>query len=393
MLELLIVIAILAVLATVAVLVINPLEYIKQSRDTKRIADLDALSKAIQLYDFNSTASSTATFASTIVYLSLPDNTSTTCGSYTLPALPVGYRYNCVPQANLQKTDGTGWVPLNLSSIPGGSPVASLPVDPTNDATSRDYYSFVPGGSFELASAMESTRYRTGGDKDATSKDGGPLLGLYETGTNLSLMPIDYGDPSLVGYWSLDEGSGSIARDKSGNNVTGTITGTPSWVAGKIGGALSFDGSTNSITIANPITQTNNAQEWSVTTWAKLQTKSTQTLMNLNNGIHLVYSTTNKLLLYLNDGTNDYYDYGNYNLQDNAWHHIAFVFKNSTGVREIYIDGVDVSTTGPNMTSTPTGIPPTITIGSGVLGLLDDIRIYNRQLSAQEVRGMYNAGK
>lgn len=114
-------------------------------------------------------------------------------------------------------------------------------------------------------------------------------------------------------------------------------------------------------------------------------------LINLNVGIYLV--TTTALLLYLNSSANDYYSYGYYNLQDNAWHHIAFVFKNSTGLREIYVDGVDVSTTGPNMTSTPLGIPSTITIGSGVFGVLDDIRMYNRQLSTQEIKSMYNAGK
>ncbi len=47
--------------------------------------------------------------------------------------------------------------------------------------------------------------------------------------------------PGLVGWWRFDEGSGTIAGDSSGNGNNGTIYGA-TWVAGKYGQALSFDG-------------------------------------------------------------------------------------------------------------------------------------------------------
>jgi hypothetical protein len=34
-----------------------------------------------------------------------------------------------------------------------------------------------------------------------------------EKGTKLGLEPLDYGDPALVGLWTFDEGSGSVAYD------------------------------------------------------------------------------------------------------------------------------------------------------------------------------------
>src|SRR5450830_343970 len=48
----------------------------------------------------------------------------------------------------------------------------------------------------------------------------------------------------LVGYWSFNEGTSTKATDFSGHGNNGTLSGStlPTWVAGKLGGALSFDG-------------------------------------------------------------------------------------------------------------------------------------------------------
>ena len=59
------------------------------------------------------------------------------------------------------------------------------------------------------------------------------------------LQPIASGGvlKNLVARWSLDEAGGSGASDASGHGNTGTIQGTPMWVAGRIGGASKLDGS------------------------------------------------------------------------------------------------------------------------------------------------------
>ena len=54
-------------------------------------------------------------------------------------------------------------------------------------------------------------------------------------------------DPSLVGCWKFDEGSGTIAYDSSGNGNDGTLVLadnaiSSAWVSGKYDSALSFDG-------------------------------------------------------------------------------------------------------------------------------------------------------
>ncbi|MHC4582445.1 MAG: hypothetical protein ACYS14_13400, partial [Planctomycetota bacterium] len=46
----------------------------------------------------------------------------------------------------------------------------------------------------------------------------------------------------LVGWWKLDDGSGTTAIDSSDSGNDGTLQGDPQWVAGKVGGALECDG-------------------------------------------------------------------------------------------------------------------------------------------------------
>ncbi|MFA5813978.1 MAG: hypothetical protein WC862_05735, partial [Patescibacteria group bacterium] len=53
----------------------------------------------------------------------------------------------------------------------------------------------------------------------------------------------------LVGYWAMDEGAGNKAYDQSGNWNTGTASGSPAWADGKLGKALSFDGTDDYVSI------------------------------------------------------------------------------------------------------------------------------------------------
>ena len=49
-------------------------------------------------------------------------------------------------------------------------------------------------------------------------------------------------DPSLIGWWKLDEGAGTVTTDSSGNGHDGSLVSGPVWTAGVSGRALQFDG-------------------------------------------------------------------------------------------------------------------------------------------------------
>jgi len=72
----------------------------------------------------------------------------------------------------------------------------------------------------------------------------------YNTGGNSAYSaeasattPVAPGiNTGMVGYWTFDEASGTVASDGSGNGNNGTLTSGPIWTSGKIGGGISFDG-------------------------------------------------------------------------------------------------------------------------------------------------------
>jgi len=250
LIELLVVITILAVLAVAVTLILNPAELIRQGRDSIRLSDLATINKALGLYQTDQIAKWMGT--STIVYTSLPD-TDSTCSSYGLPSLPSGWTYNCETTTTYTNVDGTGWLPVDFTSMSFSSPLARLPVDPVNNATSSKYYTYVSGGSWELSAVMEAVSNKLGGDNDRVSGDGGEYADIYETGTNLELLPVDR-NPNLVGYWQFDEGTGTNTYDASGNGNDGTLVNTPTWTTARVGDyALEFNGENTYVDIGTDL--------------------------------------------------------------------------------------------------------------------------------------------
>jgi len=403
LIELLIVIGILAILTAAVVVVLNPAELLKQSRDSKRMQDLTSIDKTIQILQTLNPDASLGT-AST-VYVSIAD-TSSTCSNLGLPTLPSGWAYNCVTDTNLHKTDGNGWIPINFqdSIVSTSIQLSSLPIDPTNTTSTGLYYTYTPGGSYEMTAAMESDKYKLAGDGDVASKDGGQYTGLYEKGTNLQLTPIDYGDTSLVGYWTFDEGSGTTAYDRSGHGYDGTLTNGPTYVTGKFGNySIQSDGTDDKVVMSGMNMGTN---DMTVSVWINVNGLSgiSETLFFTNN------SSGRSFQLYRNAGWSDnllgflvYYLKSDlttagkiwyFNITENNWYHVAFTLDQNSESGYLYLNGeLKVSFTASDFNSwnisalTEEGIP--YIFG----GKIDDFRIYNRALSASEISAIYNSTK
>jgi prepilin-type N-terminal cleavage/methylation domain-containing protein len=157
--ELLIVIGILGVIASVLVIVLNPAETLRETRDTDRVSSLNSLNRAILFYETNiAIAGGTPDLGQEeTVYLSLPD-TESDCSTYdTLPDLDPGWSYACVEEATLFAIDGTGWIPIDFTQTT--SSISFLPIDPINTLAGGLYYTYVQG-SWEISAVLESQKYQ-----------------------------------------------------------------------------------------------------------------------------------------------------------------------------------------------------------------------------------------
>lgn len=396
LIELLIVIGILAILTAAVVLVLNPTELLKQGRDSTRASDLASLTHAIAL--LQSQVEISLGTAST-VYISIPD-TNTTCSNLSLPSLPSGYTYHCVPQANLRNIDGSGWLPINFtqSSI---QTLSALPLDPINTTSSNLYYTYIPGGSYELTALMESDK----GSLPAQS-DGGTLPGVLEKGTHIGLTP-PLRDRGLVGYWTFDEGTGTTAKDWSGHNNTGTWSGSGThWASGKFGGAGLFNGSSDYLDIPSSTILDFDNVDFSISFW--INTSNVSVTAGFIEKNPAADAGRSNYALWQNSGGSVYFYVGNGTagqygslkatpvITQGTWLNFVAVFKAASDTMEIYENGYlngQVTTT-----INPMAVPGILRIGKldsiyYFNGYLDDVRIYNRALSTSEIQAIYNATK
>jgi len=341
---------------------------------------------------------------STIVYTSLPD-TDSTCSSYGLPSLPSGWTYNCETTTTYTNVDGTGWLPVNFTSMSFSSPLARLPVDPVNNATSSKYYTYVTGGSWELSAVMEAVSNKLGGDNDRVSGDGGEYADIYETGTNLELLPVNR-NPNLVGYWKFDEGTGTNAYDASGNGNDGTLVNSPTWTTDAKKGdyALEFNGIDNYVSLGNIRTLDPGTGDYTWSGWLKFGgftgTYREIWYANACGGVHgfgFILNNSSNWMYYEIYGPVGGRQSKNISSADylNEWHLWTFVITPSDHKVKIFVDG-ELKSTGNFDNWGDIASVSTLIIGShGTIyyydGLIDDVRIYNRALSAEEVEAMYNS--
>jgi len=231
----------------------------------------------------------------------------------------------------------------------------------------------------------------------------GAVTFTMTAGTTTSPTPTI--NTGLVGYWTFDDGSGTMAVDASGNGSTGTLVNGPLWTTGLRNLALAFDGLTNYVSV--PSTSALNAYPLTLAVWVKTSTTTgVRGIVNKYaagsyNGYQLFMNNGNLCAWYLRDTSNYVYDgsgcpfnVSGYN--DNRWHHVVYVVDASGG--KLYVDGAQkaglpwTGTAAAAATTQPIYIAryPGAYAGAEYLpGVLDDVRIYNRALSATEVFALY----
>jgi len=214
-------------------------------------------------------------------------------------------------------------------------------------------------------------------------------------------------------YWKFDEGSGMIAHDSAGDN-DGVVYGAQ-WTTGLIGGALDFDGIDDYVEIPDDDSLTPNAEitiaYWVYKTgsghagvykYAQCVTEPASPGSSRAYSLQVVGDSDTAFLRVFSDW-NTYDDLeGDTIVSKNEWHHIAGTF--DSGNAAVYVDGQLDGSTAMSVTSIMNDVQP-LTIGAfwsycGVdslaatlRGKIDDVRIYDRGLSAGEIERLYQNGQ
>lgn len=233
-----------------------------------------------------------------------------------------------------------------------------------------------------------------------------PAPDMGQPAPDMMLPPADLAPSStlqqgLVGHWKLDEASGSMAADSSGNNNGGTLMGGPAWTQGGFPGAmftnpsrLKFDGIDDMVELGTnnipPLRSPTTISVWFNYT-AVPSTTAIQTLVSLTDSQDASFSRLNVGIRWGNLAA---WKDGNEPLVTRAapnpgWHHAVYTFDGTT--HTLYLDGTRVAYTTMNQDM---NVIRRVRIGANhdrmelFAGDIDDVRIYNRALTASEVTAL-----
>jgi hypothetical protein len=208
---------------------------------------------------------------------------------------------------------------------------------------------------------------------------------------------------NLIGWWKLNEGAGTVAEDSSQEPHDGNLVNGPAWTRDPGGNepCLQFSGANQYVSLGN-ILQGSYA-ELSIACWVKHDKTGWNNIVERSDwsgpggiGLMMDYNTTSVTFGF-------YWNNNNVrsivNAQDGQWHHVVGTLSRGESgyVYRIYVDGTLDNTQTGNM-----GLAPASNgwaIGArydgtyAYRGLIQDVRIYDRALSEEEILAIYNEGK
>jgi hypothetical protein len=206
-------------------------------------------------------------------------------------------------------------------------------------------------------------------------------------------------DPNLAGWWKFDDTSGKTAADSSRHRRKGTLQGGSSFeknsVSGRIGKALKFDGDDDYIEITKYKGVTGTRPR-TVAAWCRTTTTRGEIISWGLDDYGKMFTfgfirgrigvTPNGGYLYINEETDD-----------DEWHHVAAVVEegelpNLHDDVKLYRDGepAEIHDIGLlDLWPIDTGRDLDVRIGRKFQGLIDDVRIYDRALSEDEINALF----
>jgi len=214
-----------------------------------------------------------------------------------------------------------------------------------------------------------------------------------------ALPPIQTAIPGMILWWPLNEGAGITVNNYMGNFGIGTFSGSPSWTTGITGTALTGFSSSSFVNFGNTSIVTNQ-ESFTVSAWIRPSSVPSTYAAVIDNaflgsngwGMAL---TTNKPYIGCNTG----YAVSTTSLALNQWYHIVgeVTWTGSLYSFAIFVDGTNATGTHPTATTWNTNALTRLgqavkTTTYAFPGIIDDVRVYNRLLTTNEIVALYGGG-
>jgi len=238
------------------------------------------------------------------------------------------------------------------------------------------------------------------------------LIFVFIITAAIIVVEVGAADDGLVAEWNFEEGSGNTLKDNSGNGNDGTIYGATWTTDGKFGSALQFDGVNDYVEIPDsPELSGGTGKNKTVEFWFNSNKQGGHIITKWKDVSYKDWGTSigavgpGLFFWYENRGYDRRF-YGG-TIEEGVWHHGAFAFERSTGSNNakvtLYLDGEELDVinfdgVAPDRLYDMPDTTAPVSIGySGKYynngffdGKIDEIKIYNRVLSADEIKAEYD---
>jgi hypothetical protein len=294
-------------------------------------------------------------------------------------------------EGNFQSGDGWG---LATDGASGADAAKVTDAEPDRNAATDGHESGgLDGGADVMDAQSDTATPDVASDVPSDSEtDAGP-----ETGVDTS----DGGDitSGLVAFYKFDETSGTSAADSSGNGYTGTLLGGATFSSGLQNNAVTLSGRNEYVSLPRGIVSgltSFSMCTWvnlsAVTTWSRIFDFGTGTtaymFLTPNSGAGVRFSVTT-------GGPAQEQQMNAATLATGSWQQVAVTLAANTGT--LYVNGVQVAQ-NTSMTLNPASLGTTTQNWLGrsefagdpyLNGQIDNLRVYDRALSAAEVQSLY----
>jgi hypothetical protein len=303
--------------------------------------------------------------------------------------------------------------PIGAKSVQEGSALTFTisATDADNDALTYSATGLPTGASFNAATKTFSWTPGTGtaGSYNVTFRVQDPgALSDSETVTITVTAPVVVNLPVPLTLWSMDDAAATTRiTDSRYMGLHGMAARNTSLLTtpGKFGSAISFNGTSDLVSCGNFSAWLPGA--WTVSAWVKCSDTASPTLVSfggLKSSVRLQNSGKGQPIIHMGTYNYRYFDASAWTtLKDGQWHHVLFTMpgsaQDSIQSAAMYLDGVAVNAattmaTGPQNAKAGVFLGNTITGGAQPFsGAMDEVRLYNRVLTAQEILSLFTAGQ